>query len=304
MTNDSHNQHDPRKGAETRSPWRRFFHFLRKPGRQQYRSLATRLQSRFPSLPIPIRLPSGAWYLVGYSEVDYRVLFDRFEPAETQFIQRYLRPGMTVLDVGAHHGFYSLIASRAVRPQGAVHSFEPAPRERARLKQNLRLNQCTNVSVHGVALGASRGTGTLFQAQSNLDGCNSLRPQEGVPACTAVEVDVVPLDQLIRERGLQKIDFIKMDVEGAELSILQGASGLLDSVSRPVVLAEVSDLRTRAWGYRAVEILRHLEIKGFRWFDFRGEGRLVSANTTLASFDLNLVAVPPERLDSIRLFQK
>src|ERR1700693_744052 len=120
----------------------RLLRFARKPFRQQYRSLASRVQSRFPSIPIPVRLPFGAWYLVGASDVDIRILFDGFELSETLFIQKYLQPGMVVLDIGAHHGFYSLMACKATGSTGIVHSFEPAPPERACVRRNLRLNRC------------------------------------------------------------------------------------------------------------------------------------------------------------------
>jgi FkbM family methyltransferase len=284
------------------SGWRRLLRFSRRPWKQQYLSVMFRLQSRFHSLPIPIRLSSGAWYLAGDSELDRRILYDLFEDAEAQFFQRYLQPGMTVLDIGAHHGFYSLIASRAVQPGGAVHSFEPSPRERVQLLRNLRLNRCGNLTVYSNALGAFHSKATLYLVQGNQDGCNSLRQPDGVPATLSVEVEVVPLDDFLKNRGLQDIDFLKMDVEGAELSVLQGATGLLNSSQRPVILAEVSDLRTKAWGYAAREILAYLEQKGFRWFEPVAHGKLVAADRTLGSYDHNLVAVPEEKMERIRPF--
>jgi FkbM family methyltransferase len=299
MTGNSRIESNVEEG--TSSFWRRMVRFIGKPPRYQYRSLATRLQSKLPSLPIPIYLPFGVWYLVDHSEVDYRILFDCFEVAETQFIQRYLQPGMTVLDIGAHHGYYSLIASRAVREQGAVHAFEPAPRERAHLKSNLALNRCKQVSVYEFALGATRGTATLFEAETKLDGCNSLRPQDGVSRSKRFEVEVFPLDQFVLDHQLEKVDFIKMDVEGAELSVLQGASELLGASYRPVILAEVSDLRTKGWGYRALEILRHLEGKGFGWFEITPGGRLAKANIDANFFDRNMVAASTERMDGLRM---
>lgn len=303
MSGGVHSRSDT-KAEDTRSlcGWRRLLRFSRKPRRQQYLSLMTRLRSRFRTMPIPIRLPSGAWYLVGDSEVDQRILNGGFEDAETLFFQEYLQPGMTVLDIGAHHGFYSLTASRAVYPGGQIQSFEPSPRERAQLQRNLRLNRRTNVTIHSKALGTNLGKATLFLVQGEHDGCNSLRQPDGFPGTITVEVDVVPLDHFLKEKGVQKVDFIKMDVEGAELSVLQGAPSLLSASPRPVILAEVSDLRTKAWGYRASEILTLLEQKGFRWFEPAAEGKLVDANRTLDVYDHNFVAVPEERMMQIQPF--
>lgn len=112
----------------------------------------------------------------------------------------------------------------------------------------------------------------------------------------------MPLDDFVKERGLRNVDFLKMDVEGAELSVLQGASGLLNSSQRPVILAEVSDLRPKAWGYPAGEILAYLEQKGFRWFEPAAQGKLAAADRTLGSYDHNLVAVPEEKMERIRPF--
>jgi FkbM family methyltransferase len=289
---------------ESLSQWRRIFRFIGKRRREQYRSLATRLQAKFPSLPVPIHLPFGSWYLADCSDVDYRILFDCFEVAETQFMQQYLQAGMTVLDVGAHHGYYSLVASRAVGEKGTVHSFEPAPRERAHLKRNLGLNRCKRVSVHGFALGNARGMATLFQAETKLDGCNSLRRQDGAVNSTEIEVEVVTLDQFLLEQQIKKVDFMKMDVEGGELSVLEGASTLLDGAFRPVILAEVSDLRTKAWGYSAIEIVRYLENKEFRWCEIAAGGRLGRVNITDEFVDRNLVAVPAEQMEGVRVLRE
>jgi FkbM family methyltransferase len=209
---------------------------------------------------------------------------------------------MTVLDIGAHHGLYSLAASQSVHARGHVYSFEPSPRERRLLERNLRCNLCRNVSVHGKALGASRGRATLFLVEGVLDGCNSLRPPSGCSETRPVEVEVSTLDEFMQENGISVVEFIKMDVEGAELSVLQGAVRLLSSPVRPWILAEIADLRTQPWGYPAREILEHLEQKGFHWFEPIGQGGLRPADRTLASYNHNLVAVPSERMSTIQPF--
>jgi FkbM family methyltransferase len=282
--------------------WQRLVKFVRKPGREQYQSFAIRLQSRFPSVPIPVRLPYGGWYLAANSDIDRAVFCGGFESTELHFLHRCLRPGMTVLDIGAHHGLYSLVASKSVHPRGHVHSFEPSPRERRLLERNLRFNLRANISVHATSLGAIRGRATLFLVEGVLDGCNSLRPPSDCRNTRTVEVDVVSLDEFIRENRISDVDFIKMDVEGAELSVLQGASRLLSSSARPWILAEIADLRTQPWGYSAREILEFLEQKGFHWFQPFGQGQLRPADRTLVSYNHNLVAVPSERMSTIQPF--
>jgi len=302
MSDDLPNQPASAEGGTPTFSWRRLLEFVRKPGREHYQSLAIRLQSRFPSLPVPVPLPYGGWYLAANSSIDRKVLCRGFESSELHFLHRCLRPGMTVLDIGAHHGLYSLAASKDVHPRGHVHSFEPSPRERRLLERNLRLNLRQNVSVHAMALGATRGRATLFLVEGIEDGCNSLQSPGGSRNTRTVEVDVVLLDEFVQENGITAVDFIKMDVEGAELSVLQGASRLLNSLARPLILAEISDLRTQPWGYHAREILEFLGQKGFHWFQPVGQGELHPADRTLNSYDHNLVAVPSERMSAIQPF--
>jgi FkbM family methyltransferase len=83
---------------------------------------------------------------------------------------------MTVLDVGAHNGFYTLLASKRVGPTGQVIAFEPSPRERQRLLSNLWINGCSNVIVEPVALADEDSVATLFVVSGAETGCNSLRP--------------------------------------------------------------------------------------------------------------------------------
>ena len=104
--------------------------------------------------------------------------YDGFEPTERSFVEHLLRPGMTVLDIGAHHGFYTLLASKCVGPTGSVIAFEPSPRERKALRLNVRLNRCKNVSIQGLALGDEETQADLFLVEGRQTGCNSLRPPE------------------------------------------------------------------------------------------------------------------------------
>jgi hypothetical protein len=90
------------------------------------------------------------------------------------------------------------------------------------------------------------------------------------------------------------VDFIKLDVEGGELAVLQGAQRLLESAPRPVILAEVQDIRTQPWGYRASEVIRFLSDKGYKWFSLSSQGALSLMDVSAETFDGNFVACPEE----------
>ena len=84
-------------------------------------------------------------------------LYGTFEISETRLVQAFLRPGMTFLDVGAHIGYYTLIASRLVGDAGRVHSFEPGAATRAHLEANVARNGLGNVEIHAEALAEQTG---------------------------------------------------------------------------------------------------------------------------------------------------
>jgi FkbM family methyltransferase len=257
----------------------------------------------FPNFPIPVRLPFDAWWLAWNDVVGKAVLKGSFEKAECDFLSRFLQPGMTVLDVGAHHGFYALLASRRVGNSGRVFAFEPSPRERKKLGWHLRWNRCSNVEMIAAAVGARAGQAELFVAAGRETGCNSLRlpAVRGTPEKVSVPVDT--LDDFLSRRGVEHVDFLKLDVEGAELSALRGAQNLVSRSPRPVVLVEVSDLRTAAWGYAASDILKQLSDRGYRWFEPREGGWLVPAPLDAGHYNRNFVAIPEEAIDQFSGYQ-
>jgi FkbM family methyltransferase len=263
------------------------------------RSLSYRSVQLIPGLALPVRLPFGGWWLAQDDFCGNGVFHGNFENAERQFVEKFLRPGMNVLDIGAHHGFYSLLASRRVGASGMVLSFEPSPRERRRLKQHLWLNRCKNVMVESCALGESDSVAELYLVHGIQTGCNSLRPPQGSGATSTVRTLVSRLDDILALRGIKQVDFVKMDVEGAELSVLKGSTLLLKNRSRPVFLVEVYDIRTQPWGYQAREIIAYLRDTGYEWYMPLEDGRLRQINAHQESYAGNFIAIPRERMGEL-----
>jgi len=225
---------------------------------------------------------------------------DNFEQGEQSFLLQFLRPGMTVLDIGAHHGLYTLLASRKVGPKGYVIAFEPSTREIRRLRWNLLLNRCRNVRVVPSALGSSEGTVEFFVCLGQETGCNSLRPPAVSEPVSKVKVPITTLDRYLERTGFDRVDSAKIDVEGAEMEVLKGASKLL-SHCRPLILCELADIRTEPWGYRSSEIYEFLASQGYRWFSITLEGRLQPCPPK-ERFHENLLAVPEEKLGLVAAF--
>jgi FkbM family methyltransferase len=276
--------------------------FLEKPWREKADSLRFRWHSFVDAIPVPVRLPFGAWWLARNDHVGRILREGQFESAEFAFVSRFVRPGMTVLDIGAHHGFYTLLLSKRVGLDGRVFAFEPSPRERGALLRHVRINRCRNVSVDGLALGSEEGEASLFVVQGEQTGCNSLRsPARDVTGeLNPTPVHIVRLDDWLARRKIERVDFVKLDVEGGELGVLKGAKKLLERGPHPVILVEVQDIRTAPWGYPAKEILNYLSGWGYKWYRLLGDGSLTDLDITSEAFDGNFVACPSESTAALK----
>src|SRR5579862_9877674 len=120
-----------------------------------------------PDFPLPLRVPPGFWWLARNDAISDGLFAGTFERGERRAFAALIKPGMSVLDIGAHAGLYTLIASKLVGPAGRVMAFEPSQRERARLMKHLAINRRGNVTVQPVALGDVEGDATLYVVQGN-----------------------------------------------------------------------------------------------------------------------------------------
>jgi len=270
--------------------------FLASSRRRQYITMALRARRVFPQMPIPLRLGFGAWWLAEKGALDHELMYNSFEETEMRLVKRLVRPGMTVLDIGAHHGLYTVLASKLVGKRGRVLAFEPSPRECRRLARHLRVNRCRNVWLRASAVANQRGEAEFFVVDGYRDWGNSLRPPAVAEPTRSVQVSVERLDDILSEQDVAQVDFIKLDTEGAELAVLEGAKNMLQRAPRPVLLVEVQDMRTAAWGYAAREITQLLAGWDYRWFSITEGGGLYPASANEEKYDANLVALPEERL--------
>jgi FkbM family methyltransferase len=288
-----------RSDVGTSRALQRLWRFMRKPWPEKVRSIGNHWVRAFAGVPFPLRLPHRIWWIARNDAMSRMILGGTFETADRAFVDRFLQPGMTVLDVGAHHGFYAMLASRKVGPSGQVIAFEPSTRERRRLLTHLRLNRCTNVRVESFALTDKEENAALFVVEGAETGCNSLRPPAVAERTRTERVRTARLDDYLRTHGTSRVDLVKMDVEGGELAALRGAAELLGRHPRPVLLCEVEDRRTAPWGYKASDISAFLQ--GFQYCMFvpQAEGNLTPLGVNCSSSEGNLVGVPVERLEVV-----
>jgi FkbM family methyltransferase len=165
-------------------------------------------------------------------------LFGVHEISGTRFLQGVLKPGMTLIDVGANSGYYSLIAARLVGSHGHVYAFEPAPGPFEKLRRNVALNGFRNVTINRAAVASGLGHSIMYpSAVQDNDGIGSLLPGPNRSA-DAEEVAVINLDALTEGLHNRPVHFVKVDVEGAEADVFTGARKLLGSANAPALLFE------------------------------------------------------------------
>lgn len=145
---------------------------------------------------------------------------------QMRFLAGLMEPGDVFWDVGAHHGYVSLMASRRVGPGGEVHAFEPGARNGTMLRRHLRWNRVGNARVHPVALGSFDGE-TSFGGGVTSKMHAIGRGDERVEVRTAVS--------LAGREGLRAPDVVKIDVEGAEADVLEGSLDLFPATVRLVI---------------------------------------------------------------------
>ena len=220
-----------------------------------------------------------------------------FEPNEFCFLGQILKPGMTVLDVGANEGLYTLFSARRVGPAGRVVAFEPSSRERRKLEHNVARNRLGNVTIVPCAVGSSEGTAALQIASGVHSGHNTLGAlvYDDAPAAGVEHVPVERLDTLIERLGVVTVDVIKIDVEGAELHVLEGARRTL-AAHRPILMVEANDEALQAQGASTAALLAFLRNElDYGIFVFSATTGGVEPMREGSSASANIVAVPSER---------
>jgi FkbM family methyltransferase len=187
-----------------------------------------------------------------------------WEKYETELFTSLVKPKDIVLDVGANFGYFSMIAAKLVGDEGKVYSFEPAPDNYELLVKNIKLNNYTNIVPTQKAVSDEKGKLKLFLDRINWGGSSfsedNILPQDR----DFVEVETVTLDDFFESQAKEiKVNFIKLDVEGAEGQVLEGASKILQN-SDLKILMEFWPYGLKNLGTDPFEMLKNLHGQGFK----------------------------------------
>ena len=191
-------------------------------------------------LPIVQGKLKGKKWIVGSS--NHGCWLGTYEFAKQRLFSETIREGSVVYDIGAHVGFYTLLASVLVGPKGKVVAFEPLPRNIYYLKEHLRLNQCKNVTLVEAAVCEQNGMSCFKESGDSYTG--HLFSKDGIA------VKTVCIDDLLSKGEIPSPDLLKIDVEGAELSVLSGAKLMTANYHPTIFLStHASDLHQQCCKY-------------------------------------------------------
>lgn len=213
--------------------------------------------------PLVGRLPNGCRVVCDLRDVVQRQIYfwGVFEPCEAWLFTQLIKPGMTIVDAGANIGQYTLLAAKCTGDTGTVHAFEPAPSVFERLSHNVACNGFTNVRLNRAALWCEDldriSLGLDDEERSNVSRYTILSNANTISAPS------VRLDSYAERCALARLDFLKIDIEGAEPFAIAGANKVLEKFG-PLILLEVSPERLSRVGTQTRDLVATLSELGYR----------------------------------------
>jgi FkbM family methyltransferase len=214
----------------------------------------------------------GLIYWRGYQSLDELIILDKL-----------LKPSMTFVDIGANQGEYTIFAAKRLT-QGKVFAFEPLQNIYNHLQENIALNQFNNIITYNYALSDKNGYATMFTSKdleihhSFNEGLSSLF-KSNYRATEIEKVKITVFDQIVNDEKIKKIDLIKIDVEGAELLVLEGG---ICSIKRdnPMILLEINDDAFESAGYTTKELIGFLKNLQYRFYQISYRGNIIPIDVT------------------------
>jgi FkbM family methyltransferase len=172
---------------------------------------------------------------------------------ERTLLKDFVSQGQTVIDVGANMGFMAVILSRLVGEKGRVICFEPSRRIFKKLRETIELNNIQNAELFNYGCGERRTEGELFKVSESSGNSSLVRPSGSKDSDSGERVELLGLDEALLSSGT-RVDFMKIDVEGYESTVLRGAAQIL-SRFKPVIYIELCAEYSQS-SSEAIEILK------------------------------------------------
>jgi FkbM family methyltransferase len=274
-------------------------------GRTRLTSILTRHLPPLWSVPIRIRDCAPLYVDLRSPYAQYLLKGEPWddaprEQAEQHAMRRVVRRGEVVIDIGANLGIHTVLLAKLVGPGGKLFVFEPNIALLPALRRTIA--GLPNASLHSCALSDEPGPCAFFIPEDDTKASFVNWTDEAIDGHPREDTcERRRLDEMVAEGMIANPDFIKCDVEGAELLVFRGARAVLDRVDAPIILFEVNAYTAQGFGFAvtdAKEFLESLPSARYRFFEIRDDGALPRV-VTLAPF-CNLLAIPEAKLSRFR----
>lgn len=208
-----------------------------------------------------------------YSLLGYPLRGD-FEQAETTIAVEISKTSKIIVDVGGNFGWYACHLLASMESGGEIHIFEPAPSILPELYRNLELNSRADIQVvvNETCLSDKVGEVVLHVPLSVGEAFASIEVQKDYGRSNKIVREAETLDSYCKRKNIQYIDFLKIDVEGAELKVLMGAREILSSNHKPVILVESWGPIVKAFGYTVKDVVSFIKDLGYEGYIFKTSG--------------------------------
>lgn len=234
------------------------------------------------------------------SEISDHVYFlGEYELEISKLVLKIIKPGDICFDVGANYGWYASMFAKHAGTSGQVHAFEPLPDLYERLQANMALAKTNgNVFLNQMALGNETKAVTIYTFPELTTGHNSLSPM-GQENHVAVDVPMATMNSYLADNKIERVDFLKIDIEGAELLFLEGAEALFKLERPPVLLAEMALNTSKGFGYVPNDLI--VKIRSYADYKFFVISEWDGTLTEIDSFDAedpgaNVLCIPQVRM--------
>ncbi len=216
------------------------------------------------------------------------------EKTITSLVKKEIKQGDTVLDIGAHIGYYTIIFSNLVGPKGHVYSFEPDPQNFSLLEKTVKENKLTNVHIFQNAVSDKNESVEFFQ--SNVDSIGN-RMFDSNESGIKIQINSISLDKFFKDK-FNEINFIKMDIQGAEGLAIKGMTNILQNNKKLKIIQEWWPSAIKKYGVDADSHLKLLEKLGMIFYEIDGINNKLSQISILEL----MTKYPNKDLEDINLF--
>jgi FkbM family methyltransferase len=265
-----------------------------------FENLLLSLQSKgFPLIskliPPNYLYPSGSFRLTNHKGVVLRVdisnvvdhfLYWNLVTDDYASILEKIKKASIIFDIGANIGSTSLYFSK-LNPEAKIHSFEPNGKTFNRLLDNIQLNNCSIISMYNLGFGEVKSEVKLYEVDEHNPGMNRILPDNINFPFTIIKIDTI--DDFCRLNTIDKIDFIKIDVEGYEYAVLAGGINIIKN-SKPLIFLELDDNNLRDNNRSAQELIMLLEKMNYKEIQRADTREKISSNYNFKNCHFDIIA--------------